>query len=357
MGKSYKKTYSKWMLCIIMTFMVVVIGIVTPGTTAYARITTCTMSTNTNVYVNKPEGKWYTYCPVAVKNGNSTTTFYCKNGVEGQIVDYIYSTTKAPKQKTRSRIALQPSNDPERFDSVHVCDPTVVSGKYTYQNKSYKYAMFYLGSQTLDNQCNRIGVALSNNLNGKFIKPENKVVIDYVYDNERPDVFQWGAGQPSAISLGNGKVLLFYTKGDASGTDTYASLIDMASIEDIQILWTAKFSSEGAGSFISNADFAYDSEEKRLYMVCDKRPFADGTLNIVADTSVLYFADTELDMESLESCTWNFMRNIDVSVTGHKRNHNCGFIRDTAGFVSGKPPVLCTVADNSLWEYRIKLIE
>lgn len=29
----------------------------------------------------------------------------------------------------------------------------------------------------------------------------------------------------------------------------------------------------------------------------------------------------------------------------------------TLNIVSGKPPVLCTVADNSLWEYRIKLIE
>lgn len=109
-----------------------------------------------------------------------------------------------------------------------------------------------------------------------------------------------------------------------------------------------------------NSDVLHKENGKKMVYILScrsKKWQTDGTLNIVSDTSVLYFADTELDMESLESCTWNFMRNIDVSVTGHKRNHNCGFIRDKVSLVSGKPPVLCTVADNSLWEYRIKLID
>lgn len=324
---------------------------------AYTKMTTCTTQTVSNDYIKKAKGEWYTYCPVGVTDNRKTTTFYCRNGAAGQVIDYIYSTSISVQGKKRTIVALKPSEDISRFDSVHVCDPTVISDSFEYQNKDYKYAMFYLGSQSLDNQCNRIGVALSNNINNRFIKPENNIVIDYTYDSNYPDVFQWGVGQPSAISLGNGKVLLFYTRGDMNGTDTYVSLLDMADVSNIRILETTKLSTDGIGTFISNADFAYDNVNKRLYMVCDKRPFADGELSIVADTSCEYYTDIHLDMSSLSFCKWNLMKDIDPSLTGHNRNHNCGFIRNDRGYVSENPVILCTEADISLWEYKIVKIK
>ena len=282
--------------------------------------------------------------------------FTAKNGINGQIVDYIYATTRTKNVETRTNVALRPSTD--GFDRVHVCDPSVVADSYVYNGKTYKYAMFYLGAETLDNQCNQIGVALSNYINSRCLKPENNIVIGYTYDSNHPEVFQWGVGQPSAISLGNGKVLLFYTKGDMNGTDTYVSLLDMSSVNSIQNLGTTKVSTEGVESFISNADFAYNNVSQTLYMVCDKRPFSDGLLNIVADTSCVYSTPVSLDdINTLSTCKWILEKNIDSTVTGHERNHNCGFLRDEKGYVNGMPEILCTVADTSLWEYRIELLK
>ena len=45
-----------------------------------------------------------------------------------------------------------------------------------------------------------------------------------------------------------------------------------------------------------------------------------------------------------------------LDMTGFLRNHNCGFIHDVSGYTSGQPGVLCTVANHSLWEYRIMYI-
>ena len=343
-------------LAVLLAVLVVPVSDVSAYTKC-TKMTTCTTQTVSSDYTKKAKGEWYTYCPVGITGNKKTTTFYCRNGAAGQVIDYIYSTSISVQGKKRIIVALKPSEDISRFDSVHVCDPTVIADSFEYQNKDYKYAMFYLGSQSLDNQCNRIGVALSNNINSRFIKPENNIVIDYTYDSNYPDVFQWGVGQPSAISLGNGKVLLFYTRGDMNGTDTYVSLLDMADVSNIRILETTKLSTDGIGTFISNADFAYDNVNKRLYMVCDKRPFADGELSIVADTSCEYYTDIHLDMSSLSFCKWNLMKDIDPSLTGHNRNHNCGFIRNDRGYVSENPVILCTVADISLWEYKIVKIK
>ena len=123
------------------------------------------------------------------------------------------------------------------------------------------------------------------------------------------------------------------------------------------LLETTKLSTDGVGTFISNADFIYNSTINRLYMVCDKRPFADGKLSIVADTSCEYYTDINLDMSSLSYCKWNLMKDIDSSITGHSRNHNCGFIRNEKGYISETPVILCTVADTSLWEYKIMKIK
>lgn len=312
---------------------------------------------NQGTYITKLSGNHYTYCPVAINTKYNTTTFYCENAESGAIRDYIYSTTKYKKTRKESRrIALSPSQS--GWDSVHVCDPSVVAGDFSYAGKHYKYAMFYLGTDQTDNQCNKIGIAYSNNLNGRFLKPDNNIVVDYTYDSAYPDVFQWGVGQPSAISTGNGHVLLFYTKGDMNGTGTYVSEIDLSSFESRQTVQTIKLSEDGVGSFISNADFAYDPDNLTMYMICDKHPFADGTLDCVADESIVYKSDVSLDIVSLENCTWTRTpeANVNYSTTLHDRNHNCGFVRDIYGGTDGIPDILCTVADDSLWQYTIEYL-
>ena len=158
------------------------VGLISPAVLVYADISENTTQVVDECYV-KTSGQRYTYCPVGIKTNEKETAFYCKNGVNGQIVDYIYATTRTKNGKTRTNVALSPSTD--GFDSIHVCDPSVVSDSYSYNGNTYKYAMFYLGAETLDNQCNQIGIALSNHINSRFLKPENNIVIGYTYDSTR----------------------------------------------------------------------------------------------------------------------------------------------------------------------------
>ena len=118
------------------------VGLISPAVLVYADISENTTQVVDECYV-KTSGQRYTYCPVGIKTNEKETAFYCKNGVNGQIVDYIYATTRTKNGKTRTNVALSPSTD--GFDSIHVCDPSVVSDSYSYNGNTYKYAMFYLG--------------------------------------------------------------------------------------------------------------------------------------------------------------------------------------------------------------------
>lgn len=80
---------------LLLTFTV---GLVSPSVLVYADVAENITQVVDEHYV-KTSGQRYTYCPVGIKTNGKETTFYCKNGVNGQIIDYIYATTKTSKGK------------------------------------------------------------------------------------------------------------------------------------------------------------------------------------------------------------------------------------------------------------------
>lgn len=302
----------------------------------------------------------YNYCPSVLSEGGALNVFYCSNVTDGIVSDHICyrrCTASDGGYEYGDKVdVLQPTAG--AWDSVHVCDPSVVSGSFSYNGASYKYLMAYLGCNTTNNQNNKIGLAVSNSLSGGWVKCDAiNPLIDFVYDAEHADSFQWGVGQPSLINLGS-SVLVCYTKGTYNLTSEVAEVWDLSDLNNPVKQGEVTVASP-SGDFISNADFALSGST--LYMVCDNHPFNGGTLSNVAHQSKVYqtTVNTADILNSLAGCSWSEVYTINQGVSGYSRNHNVGLFRDASGGLSSRSILYTSANDlgdfsSSLFTYRLK---
>lgn len=249
----------------------------------------------------------YKYCPTAI-NG---TILYCSNESNpGEVKDGIYlGGTKVLSATDGS------------WDSAQVCDPSVVSGNFTFNGCSYTYLMAYLGCTTYDSTNNEIGFAVSNDLYS-WVKA-GKIV------SCAGDGF-WGVGQPSVMNInGDGNIYLFYTSGTEAKTTTYVQSLNCSDLNNIVLQGTAEITT--AYDFISNADFAYNPADGYLYMTCDTHPFGGTSLNFISDKQTIYKAAWDKTFDSLGSLDWQIETTIGIEKTGYTKNHNACFSRDGYG--------------------------
>ena len=275
----------------------------------------------------------YKYCPTSL-NGN---VLYCSNEeTPGEVKDGIYLNDKKVLGTTKGS-----------WDSVQVCDPSVVAGEFTYQCNSYKYLMAYLGCSTYDCTVNEIGFALSNDL---YNWTKTGKVVSAVRDG------CWGVGQPSLLNY-EGDIFLFYTSGTTAETTTYVEKLDCSDLGNITRLGKQKITC--SYDFISNADFAYANGT--LYMTCDTHPFPAGAQNFISAVQSVYSASWDGSIESLGNMNWQKVASIGSSVTGHERNHNGCFVRDEYGGLTSNT-IYVTTADavgswsDNLYTYRFTAV-
>lgn len=309
-----------------------------------------------------PDGT-YNYCPSVIVNDDNVSIFYCSNIEAYQISDNIcYSDAVINDDgsvsfKNRS-IVLSPTTD--SWDSMHVCDPSVISGRFTYQGAAYNYLMAYLGCDTTDNQQNQIGLAVSNCLSSGWVKVGSSPIIEKNYDSSQ-SAFQWGVGQPSLINLdGSGHVLLFYTEGTYDLTCTKVQEWDFSNLDAPILLSYNNVSNAGTNDFISNADFALSGQT--LYMICDTHPFGGNVLDCIPDSSCVYSCFWDGTIESLSSVSWNKVYTVNQDNTGFPKNHNCGIYRTSSGGLSRNGVIYTAANENSdflssLCTYRLRHIE
>lgn len=250
----------------------------------------------------------YKYCPTSIDGA----VLYCSNqATPGKVMDGIcYNETRVL------------TTTPGDWDSVQVCDPTVIEGPFTYMGKSYKYLMAYLGCATYDCTANEIGFAVSNNLTNWR---KTGRVLSAVRDGH------WGVGQPSLINY-NGNIFMFYTSGTAAQTTTYVEQLDCTELSNVRSL--GKRHINCAYDFISNGDFAYTDGE--IYMTCDTHPFPGGSLNFISAKQSVYSAPWDGTIDSLEGLQWSRIAQIGAETTGHERNHNGCFSRDGFGRLNAR---------------------
>ncbi len=311
---------------------------------------------------------FYNYCPtVLMEDARTMHIWYCSNEISGNVTDYIaYRKGELHNDGkwtfTEKSLVLAPGENADDWDHRHVCDPSVVKGDFSYKGTKYNYLMAYLGCLPSDCTCNEVGIAISQNPEGPWIKVEdvNPIANYYTSSFYDPNGQQfWGYGQPSLINIDKGgKVLLFYSKGLMT-TVTQVELWDLSNLDDPKKLSEAELTNRGivnasgGSDVINNADFAYDPINQRIY--CLKEDFGyptDGGVNWITGSNTLFYVELkagELHVgETLfGEFDWNKAGAITSASTGYARNHNMGIVTDAYGWImdSTQVPVVYTMSD------------
>ena len=323
----------------------------------------------------EPDGaQIYNYCPsYFYEDENTAYVYYCSNQYDHNVTDYV-AFRKGEKINgewywSEKQLVLGPTEN--TWDSRHTCDPAVIKGEFSYQNENYNYIMTYLGCVTSDNSRNEVGLAVAKSPEGPWVKCETINPIA-----KFPEEYStWGYGQPSIVSVDKkGRVLLFYTAGLPTKTCSMVERWDFSNLNEPKLEARGEVPlggwkmNDGSGiGFISNADFAYDTNTGAFYMIADSRPFTDfNAPSFIAEKStVAYLKGNKKDITVGQvfgkiDAKWTTVFDIDYEKSGYHRNHNCCIMRDAYGWfdASNGIEIAYTMSElnypnQSLWTYRI----
>lgn len=304
----------------------------------------------------------YNYTPSVIVDDEDVYHFWwCQNETEYEIIDFIHYRTGTivhdEWEFSEPSRALSPG-DEGSWESVHVCDPAVVKGKFAYDGEDYSWAMFYLGTDQLDNNHNQLGLALANYPEGPWVKIDANPLITST------STLAWGVGQPSVTSIdGEGKVLLFYTKGNANGTHVFRRELNLRDLDDpvvgmpVQITELGLQSRDGvAPNIFHNADFAYDPNGDQFLVVAPQHPFDKEEPSWVS-SSVQIARISGGDIWG-GGGRWSVLGTIDQGETNKPRNHNAAIVRTVFGTLPEDSKVRLVVStgdlgENWLWSYTL----
>ena len=302
---------------------------------------------------------FYNYCPTVMFEGNDVMhVWYCSNEISGNVTDHVayrkgQLSSDGKWTFSEKKLVLSPSEN--TWDARHVCDPSVVKGKFAYKGAQYSYLMAYLGCESSDCTANEVGLAVANSPEGPWVKYEGAFCnfhtsVDYT-------ATAWGYGQPSLVSVDKGgKVILFYTKGIYSGTYTQAEMWDLSNLDAPVKLKENKLTDGGSVEVFNNADFAYDPSTNSFYCVKEDHIAGgwyptDGGVNWISGSVSVFYAmmgdnDALVGDSLFKANPWTKVSTVGESLTGFKRNHNAGIATDEYGWIvdGSKIPVVYTMS-------------
>ena len=294
--------------------------------------------------------RFYNYAPTLIIEGDRGYVWYCSNPASGMPGDHIAYREGINVKGTwywgEKKLVLAPGERGE-WDQMHVCDPSVVAGLFDYQNETYNYLMAYLGCMTDGNYENTLGFAVSKTIEGPWIRVKSvSPLYDFytLYPDAADGKNQWGIGQPSIINIDKeGKILLFYTKhyrpswGSVVERWNFRDLDNPVKEMSVDLTGHGLKQTTGLTDYVTNSDFAYDEQMKKIYVVGDVHPFNAFFPNNVPDLSrvasrSLSFMETDVG-DSINNFEWEELFFIDKAKTQFDRNSNCAFYRDKYGHI------------------------
>ena len=156
----------------------------------------------------------YNYAPSIIQDEYGIRYgFICENRDPFEIVDYVYLYKGIP---TDNGYVWQPGTQilapsASGWDDCHICDPDVREFRTTYKGETYNWIMTYLGVDQWDSNHNQIGLAISKNIEGPYIKFDGNPLIPY------EDRTKWGVGQSTTIVKDSTTIQLFYSSTTENG--------------------------------------------------------------------------------------------------------------------------------------------
>ena len=203
---------------------------------------------------------------------------------------YVYYTRNVSKRSTETEIVVRKGTlkggkwtysdfsvcitpTDGSWDSVHVYDADVVKGTFKYGNEDYTYLMSYSGnSRTLDKKDSSIGLAVSNDPMGPWVKVGNKPFL--AFNSEEYDstglLLYTGYIESSLISYDKkGKVLFFYEAFETFKSNRVME-VDFSNLDNPEIYSNRVVETSGVRDLgISNpllygCDYVLDTETNEL---------------------------------------------------------------------------------------------
>ncbi|RLF05350.1 MAG: hypothetical protein DRJ64_05695, partial [Thermoprotei archaeon] len=310
------------------------------------------------------EYQTYNYAPSSIisEDGTVESHFYCSNKDSGVVIDHIYLRQRINGVWQSKTLVLSPSSS--GWDSVHVGDPGVIKGSFNYNGTNYQWAMFYTGTDSLSGYHNQVGIAFANSLTGPWLKWEGNPVIPFSSHD------YWGVGQPSATSIdGQGKMLLFYTRGDYNGTRMLRRELDLSDMSSpvignaVQLPKTGLTSRDGSAVVFHNANIAYDPYRDKFFVSRSRHPWDSECPDFISSEVQVACIDGDSIWAGFGS--WNVLGEVGSSQSGFPRNHNSGIMRNPYGYLPdfNSIRVIFAVGETTcngldwLWTYRLHSIE
>lgn len=293
--------------------------------------------------VYDPPGQVYAYAPSVIIDGKKERYWTCHNSTPGDIKDSIFYTERANGKITVSKPVLT-VGAPGAWDSVHVCDPTVIAGRFRFNGVRYKYALFYLGNDICQPFChhNQIGVAFTNDLAGSWIKYPHPIVT-------HPLDKSWGAGQPSVTSVDRkGRLLLFYTLGALTGTRGMWREIDLSDMSrpiigpPLTLTNAGLTNVNGKPDILNNFDIVYDRRRDRFYAIREQHPYPPEHPSYITASQQL----VSISSAQLHGGSWRVEGEINPALTGRPRNHNAGIERTPYGTLPRRGSIRVVFSDS-----------
>lgn len=287
----------------------------------------------------------YNYAPSVVQDEYGVRyAFVCQNLEPFKIVDNVYLYKGIPtkdgyKWQPGTRL-LAPSDS--GWDINHICDPDVRKFKTTYNGEIYEYIMTYLGTDQWDNNHNQIGLAISKNIEGPYIKFDKNPII------RSESRTKWGVGQSTSIVINASTLRIFYS--NSNGGFTYQNVV-MSNLNNIKLGEEKKIPNMGSNNFPAFS-------ERNIYMVSERRVEIDSQIPTwVGNVSELTYIPKGQDL-STSGENWIKIGAVTPAESGFPRNHNPGILTDEKGYMLDDEELImyftpAMTGNNWLWSYDI----
>lgn len=286
---------------------------------------------------------FYNYAPSVIQDEYGVRYAYvCQNLEPFKIVDYIYLYKGIPTSKG---YVWQPGTrvlDPADlgWDINHVCDPDVRQYKTRYNGETYSYIMTYLGTDQWDNFHNQIGLAVSKNIEGPWIKYDRNPIISSASKTT------WGVGQSTSIVVNDSTLRVFYSNSGGGFTYRDGDLRDLNKIKWSEEKFIKNMPSNNYPAF----------SKKNVYMVSERRENMDKLIPTwVGNVAQVYYLPLSEDL-STDGSKWHKVGAVTPKESGFPRNHNPGILTDPKGYILNDDELImyftpAMTGENWLWSY------
>jgi hypothetical protein len=271
----------------------------------------------------------YDYSPSVIQTGNVLQSWWCGSAYNPNDTAQFSDTIQYQSVDMSTHAHYGPvtvlSETPGAWDSVYTCNPKVIQGSFANPlntGESFAYAMYYVGTGTVDGLNNFIGVAFSNDGISwkKFPYP--------VISPETSDGY--GVGQPALYNNDHhGAIRIFY-----EDSSKYVHHVEAISSDGVHFTTLGTLTTNGLDPNSPTwGDMAYDPGTGYWYAGFNTPPRDPSTTGGVTERGSYGIELFRIpDASLLTGATpWQMLTTVDTSLTGYEANFLPGFVRDMFG--------------------------